>query len=123
MKSLGLQGGLQDAAFSASSLLNSAFKASNARLHLQRGSGRAGAWSAQKNDEHQWLKINLGQVAKVQRVATQGRQEADEWVSRYTLSYSIDGLLFEPYKQNGHVTVRHPIKGKLIVIRFQILVL
>ena len=45
------------------------------------------------------LKVNFGAMAKVTGIATQGRSDANHWVSEYTLSYSLDGGHFEPVKK------------------------
>ena len=104
MGALGIQHGLADSAFSASSEWSSSYKAFYARLHRQPGPGQ-GSWAAKTNNQHQWLQVDLGKVTKVRRVATQGRQDRDQWVLSYSLAYSLDGLLFEPYKKNGYATV------------------
>ena len=67
------------------------------RLYLHSASGITGGWCAKANDLRQWLQVDFGNYAKVQRVATQGRQEASQWVASYKLSYSQDGVFFEPY--------------------------
>ena len=42
---------------------------------------------------------------RIKGVATQGRQDASQWVKSYTVSYSMDGMNFVPYKENGRVRV------------------
>ena len=59
-------------------------------------------WAAQYNDANQFLEIDLDEVTKVTRIATQGRLDAAWWVKTYTLSYSEDGGTFKDYK-NGEV--------------------
>ena len=61
-----------------------------------------GGWAAQYNDANQFLEIDLDEVTKVTRIATQGRLDAAWWVKTYTLSYSEDGGTFKDYK-NGEV--------------------
>ena len=58
------------------------------RLNLEARSGNAGAWCAKTPDAHQWLQINLGGGTTVTNVVTQGRQEFDEWVTSYAISYN-----------------------------------
>ena len=67
------------------------------RLLLHSASGITGGWCAKANDFNQWLQIDFGSYAKVHRVATQGRQEASQWVESYKLSYSQDGVFFQNY--------------------------
>lgn len=44
--------------------------------------------------------MDLGDIAKVTKIGTQGRAELYEWVTEYKVSYSYDGGYFEFYK-NG----------------------
>ena len=47
------------------------------------------AWSARKADGKQWLQIDLGiRWVLVTRVATQGREDGKEWVTKYNLWHS-----------------------------------
>ena len=107
MKSLGMQSGqLPDAQITSYTETNSAWRAANGRLYFEKIlSGREGAWRAGTNDVHQWFQVDFGGWAKITRVATQGRHDANEWIKRYTLSFSYDGVFFEPYKQNGRTAV------------------
>ena len=99
MTALGMQNGMvSDNHISASSIWNKGHRAANGRLHFHAGNGRTGAWSAKHNNKNQWLQINLGQRMKITRVATQGRQDANQWVTKYTLSYSDNGVVFTKYK-------------------------
>ncbi|XP_015749636.1 PREDICTED: retinoschisin-like, partial [Acropora digitifera] len=62
----------------------------------------AGSWSSRANDANQWLQIDLGiQNAKVTGLASQGRADADQWVTKYKLQYSPDGVHFYFYKEPG----------------------
>ena len=83
--------------YSASSEWNGAHGANNARLHHQAGGGKTGAWSSRHNSPDQWLQINFRKVAKVTRVATQGRTDRSQWVTTYRLAYSLDGIFYQHY--------------------------
>ena len=43
--------------------------------------------------------MDLGNITMVTKIATQGRQTADEWVTEYKVSYSFDGGHFKFYQQ------------------------
>ena len=60
---------------------------------------QGGSWIARKNDLNQWLQIDLGGYTTLTRVATQGRSDADQWVTKYKLQYSDDGVIFQFYKE------------------------
>lgn len=68
--------------------------ASNARLYHIAGGGRTGAWSARTNDKSQWIQVDLGTVKRVTQIASQGRSDYAQWVTRYRLSYSSFGKVF-----------------------------
>lgn len=54
--------------------------------------------------------VDLGnQFTKVTAVATQGRSAADaQWVTKYTLQYSNDGVSFEYYTEQWQIKVPEP---------------
>ena len=75
---------------------------SNARLNLAAARGKTGAWSAGANDENQWLQVDFLRNVKITTFATQGRQDYDQWVTKYKLAYSEDGSsTFQTYQENG----------------------
>ena len=39
--------------------------------------------------------MDFRKVAKVTKIGTQGRYNYDQWVSKYTVSYSVNGGYFE----------------------------
>ena len=61
-----------------------------------------GGWISQYTDAYQFYQIELGSVTKVTRIATQGRDDAVWWTKTYTIDYSVDGGIFQPY---GKVSV------------------
>ena len=57
------------------------------------------SYRAQWNNKGQWIQVDFGKVAKVTKVGTQGCHYQDycnkDWVSKYTVSYSVNGGYFE----------------------------
>ena len=97
---------ISDDQISASSELSTNHKANQGRLYYT-AKGKRGAWSAKKNDENQWLQIDLGGLyATVTAVATQGRHDEDEWVTEYMLQYSNETLNFTHYREPGQTTYK-----------------
>ena len=94
-------GAITDAQISASSQWDNNRGASRARLHMlfNRKTTQRGAWSSSSNDLNQWLEINLGGYTTLTRVATQGRSDHAQWVTKYRLQYSDDGVIFQFYKE------------------------
>ena len=41
-------------------------------------------------------------MAVVSQIATQGRQDANEWSSEYKVAYSLDGILFNDYPNTSN---------------------
>lgn len=110
MEALGMQSGrIKPDALQASSQYDAYHGADNGRLHFQKTGSRIGAWSAKTADGNQYIQAKFDVVAKVRRVATQGRMDADQWVKTYTLAYSFDGKTWKDYKLNNIVTVRSQI--------------
>ena len=97
---------ISDGQISASSELSLNHKANQGRLYYT-AKGKSRAWSAKKNDENQWLQIDLGGLyATVTAVATQGRHDEDEWVTEYMLQYSNETLNFQHYREQGQTTYK-----------------
>ena len=69
-----------------------------ARLHRTRRGRLMGAWSSRHNNHNQWLQIYLMKWMKVVGIATQGRHDADQWVTAYYVYYSSDGVNFAKVK-------------------------
>ena len=111
--SLGIEDGrIPDSALTASTIVNGAHAATLARLNLAAASGKAGSWVAKKNDVNQWLQIDLGTPTTVTKVATQGRQDSDQWITSYSLPYSLAGSFWVQYTVRG--------KKKVIVVRISL---
>ena len=91
--------GITDGQITSSSQLDDTHAAQEARLNFKADGSKRGGWSALINDFNQWLQVDLGNFKRVTRVASQGRNGRDQWVTRYRLQYSDDGLLFQFYKE------------------------
>ena len=100
-KSLGMENGaIPDGHVSASSQWNANHAARQGRLNFQAVPGKAGSWSARRNDANQWLQIDLAnEFTRVTLVATQGRNGYSQWVTKYKLQYSNDGVNFQYYRE------------------------
>uniref|UniRef100_A0A4W3I7W0 Retinoschisin 1a n=1 Tax=Callorhinchus milii TaxID=7868 RepID=A0A4W3I7W0_CALMI len=72
-----------------------------ARIYNQ---GFGCAWLARFQDSNQWLQIDLKQIKVISGVITQGRCDADEWMTKYSLQYrSYENLKWVYYKdQTGN---------------------
>ena len=69
--------------------------------HREIQSFLSGAWTASRNDVDQWIQVDLASYTKVTGVATQGRSFGNDWVTKYKLQYSNNGVRFYSYKAPG----------------------
>ena len=92
---------ISDAQVTASSQMDDTNSAREARLHSKSSGNQRGGWVALKNDLNQWLQVDLGTFTRITRVATQGRDGYDQWVTKYRLQYSDDGDIFHSFKVLG----------------------
>ena len=96
---------LADPTMTSSTYYNYYLAPWNGRLHSRRQGRRGPSWSAKGRDRQPWLQVDFGALTKVTRVATQGRENSNQWVKKYWVSYSMDGSTFHIYKENGRIKV------------------
>ncbi|XP_030627976.1 retinoschisin 1a [Chanos chanos] len=79
----------------------SSWTASKARLNSQ---GFGCAWLSKYQDTNQWLQIDLKEVKVVSGILMQGRCDADEWITKYSVQYrTTENLNWIYYKdQTGN---------------------
>ena len=92
---------IKDAQITASSEWASNYAANQARLNFKAAGGKQGGWSARYNDANQWIQVALGSYTTLTGIATQGRNAYPQWVTKYQLQYSNDGVSFHYYKEPG----------------------
>ncbi|XP_031563730.1 uncharacterized protein LOC116299241 isoform X2 [Actinia tenebrosa] len=112
---LGLSTGLiPDSSIRSSSSFDRYHSGAQARLNNTKKSRKGGgAWCAKNNSDKQYLEVDLGGVATLMQVATQGYPSEDEkvakkdlrWVQSYTMTYSNDGKKWSSYREDGAVKV------------------
>lgn len=90
-------GRIPSRAITASSSWDAHHGPSRARLHIQRKGSYIGAWSAGYNNRKQWIRVYFRKAVILLAIATQGRSDSSQWVTRYYLTYSFDGVHFVPY--------------------------
>ena len=102
LEALGMQNKqIPDSAITASSEWYSGAKACYGRLHFLPRSGIVGGWVARRNGKAQFFQVQFGGWRKVTRVAVQGRQDYDQWVASFSLSYGYDSVFFQDYTEEG----------------------
>ena len=109
-KPLGMQDGrILDSAITASSYYRRRSAPERARLHMALPDavvGFTGGWCEKPSEYYEWLQVNFGYVASITKIATQGKQEFDFWVTKYFLSYKRNASsTLSLYRQNRNVKV------------------
>ena len=94
-------GAISDNQISASSQQDDNYAPQRGRLNMKISGVKQGGWTPLQTDLNPWLQVNLGRYVRVTRVATQGRNGFDQWVTKYTLRYSMDEASFQFFKE-GH---------------------
>ena len=92
-------GSISNTQISASSQQDDNLAPQRGRLNMKINGIKQGGWTPFKSDLNQWLQVNFGSYIRVTRVATQGREGYDQWVSKYSLQYRADGVTFKFYKE------------------------
>lgn len=92
---------IQDAAITASSIRDIAHDPARARLHGN------GAWMPLIQDANQFLQIHFQEETNVSAVAIQGHPRNEYWVSKFSLSFSIDAYRWEDLSK---VNIEDPIE-------------
>ncbi|XP_019623677.1 PREDICTED: mucin-2-like isoform X2 [Branchiostoma belcheri] len=66
-----------------------------------------GAWSPAPDDVNPYIQVDLGELVQVTGFITQGRPEytPEQYVTEYTVYYSIDGINFIPYTDETNTPV------------------
>ena len=106
MQALGMENGIiADSQITASSEANIYHSPKRARLHTKHLGSKIGigGWSSMTNDLNQWLQVDLRKITTVTHIATQGRHYYSpvQWVKKYKLQFSDDGVSFLFYKRQG----------------------
>ena len=86
----------------------------NARLNKPSGGGKTGAWSSKTNDANQWIQVKFCEVIKVTQVGIQGRYDANQWVTKFKVSYSLNGVHF--YTQTKASLIKSQIERRMLLI-------
>ena len=115
LEALGMQNKqIPDSAITTSSYWHSQTKANNGRLHFLRTSNRWGGWVAKRNDNNPFFQVHFDSWRKVTRVAIQGRQDSDQWVESFSLSYGYESMSFQEYKEQGVKKVSKRMTNKIL---------
>lgn len=69
------------------------------------------AWLSKFNDQYQWIQIDLKEVGVVSGILIQGRCDADEWITKYSIQYrtveSLNWIYYKDQTGNNRVSTRN----------------
>ena len=86
---------MSDAALTSSSNYNTQTAAGFSRLNTPVVSGQHyGAWSAGSARLDEWIQVYLGSVKVIESVTSQGRSDANQYITQYEVLTSLDGEAF-----------------------------
>ncbi|KAL8604894.1 hypothetical protein ACOMHN_028522 [Nucella lapillus] len=80
----------------ASSSLDVYHKPDRARIYTQKDGPYSGGWQPRVNNDKQWIEVDFLTSYAIGGVMTQGSSVSDNWVTKYEVHYSNDGLQFYP---------------------------
>lgn len=99
-------GEISNAQINASSEFDDNHAAILGRLQSNVIGDKKGAWVAPQEDLNPWLQIDLlRQDTRITLIATQGRSDLAQWVTKYSLLYSNDTSNFLYYKEQEQQNV------------------
>ena len=96
-------GEITDEQITVSSEYDDTYRKNNARLDRPSGDDGYGAWVPKTNDVNQWIQVDLGTLKSVSGILLQGRSDSthgDQWVTKYKVDYSNDGITWQYIKDN-----------------------
>lgn len=99
MEAIGLVygGEIPDSSFTASSFANYRYQPFLGRLY-----GRLNGWAPKTNaDPADYLQIDLLYDYVICAIATQGANGGDEWITKYKIQLSLNGITFNIYRENN----------------------
>lgn len=106
MKSLGVSTGLLRKQYiKASSEWDRYHAAYLARLNRKPRGRFKGGWSAKKNNRKQCIQFDFRKPVRISKVASQGRSDANQYVTSFAVAYSPDGYRWTPFKVNSRLKV------------------
>ena len=83
-------GVILDSQITASSEYSSNYAAHQGRLHFKVGGRKSGGWLSSSTNSYQWFDIDLVHPNTiVTALATQGRNDANQWVKKYRMQYRV----------------------------------
>ena len=74
------------------------------RLNSQ-NAGEYGDWGTRQENDNIWLQVDFLTLTLVHAIVTQGRHDAEHWVTAFQVFVSYHGNLFQKYENFGVINV------------------
>lgn len=88
---------VNDSQISSSSDWNRNHSAKYARIDCK---PKYANWCTKVNDEKQWIALDMTDPMEISEIMTQGRFNRDQWVTKFTISWSLDGKKWSEDNEN-----------------------
>lgn len=92
---------IQDGQITASTSYGSHLAAIYSRLNHTTNQG---GWAPSRSDLDQWIQVDFGVPRMVSGIVLQGKNTHNQWVTKYKVDFSDDGISFTYVKDVDNVT-------------------
>ena len=70
-------------------------------------------WAANYHDNDPWIEVDFLAPTKVCSIDSLGRENKNQYVKTFTVSFSNDGLNYQFYEEDGHRKVMLPSEAEV----------
>lgn len=93
------------------------YKAEYGRLNNKPSGGMGGAWCADVSDTSRYLQIDLKKEMTLSGISTQGQSDEANWVVKYKIQHSSDGIQWQSFKEFGREKVGSQVWKPFVEMR------
>ena len=113
-------GKIPNSAITATSSYSDSYLPQYARLDNTLPSNVHAAWFPKSHDDGQFIQVDLGEITKITRIATQGRYKVGHYTKNYYVTYSVEGGPYLAYKENQvNCLIRTYFKSYVVQVHYQ----
>ena len=113
-------GKIPNSAITATSSYSDSYLPQYARLDNTLPSNVRAAWFPKSQDDGQFIQVDLGEITKITRIATQGRYNVGHYTKNYYVTYSVEGGPYLAYKENQvNCLIRTYVKSYVVQVHYQ----
>ncbi|XP_038045117.1 probable carboxypeptidase X1 [Patiria miniata] len=106
---------IPDSSLEASTLGDSGYHTQDSRLNSNSG------WCANSQDnKHPWIRVDLGEVATVAGLITQGRHQSNVWITSYKVEYSQAVSSWSTVTEDGVYGLQMEVRHRIYLIYLKV---